>query len=211
MREMQLIDAGPIRDAVDRIEMPEAVYARLVALIDGAPRITVKAVGEKKAPTTKLDTAERQPEADGERLCPGASCADGRPRSRLGAGTGIANDKGAASVYEQVAALYREMCPELPGVRDMTDARRRAMHARCEAAPEGQIWAMWRELFGHVRRSSFLRGNNSRGWRASLDWLINATNFDKVMAGTYDDRGTEGNAAGSFDTEEFFQAACARR
>lgn len=179
MREMQLIDAGPIRAGVDKIEMPEAVYARLVALIDGAPRITVRAVGEKKAPSEKPGSGK--------------------------------SEAGVADMYEQIAALYREMCPELPGVRDMTDARRRAIHARCEAAPEGQIWAMWRELFGHVRRSSFLRGNNSRGWRASLDWLINPTNFDKVMAGTYDDRGSAANPEGSFDTEEFFAAACARR
>ena len=117
----------------------------------------------------------------------------------------------AEDMYEQVAALYREMCPMLPGVRDLTDARRSAMRARMEHAPEGQIWAMWRELFGHVRRSSFLRGENSRGWRATLDWLINPTNFDKVMAGTYDDRGTASNPAGSFDTDEFFAAACARR
>lgn len=178
MHEMQLIDAGPIRAAVDRIEMPERVYAQLVAALDGAPVLTVKVAGERKPPSKKTEAGKAEP--------------------------------GTASVYEQVAALYREMCPELPGVRDMTDARRRAIHARCEAAPEGQIWAMWRELFGHVRRSSFLRGNNSRGWRATLDWLINPTNFDKVMAGTYDDRGTAGNQAGSFDTDEFFAAACAR-
>ena len=178
MNEMELGDLRALRAEVDKIEMPEAVYARLVALIDGAPRIAVKAVGEKKAPSEKSGP--------------------GKPAA------------GVADMYEQIAALYREMCPELPGVRDMTDARRRAIHARCEAAPEGQIWAMWRELFGHVRRSSFLRGNNSRGWRATLDWLINPTNFDKVMAGTYDDRGTGGNQSGSFDTDEFFNMALER-
>lgn len=178
MCEMELGDLRALRAEVDKIEMPEAVYARLVALIDGAPRICVKADGEKKTPSKKSGTGKQA--------------------------------AGVADMYEQIAAIYREMCPELPGVRDMTDARRRAMHARCEAAPEGQLWTMWRELFGHVRRSSFLRGNNARGWRANLDWLINPTNFDKVMSGAYDDRGTAGNAAGSFDTEEFFNMALER-
>jgi len=37
-------------------------------------------------------------------------------------------------------------------------------------------------------QSSFLKGQNSRGWAATFDWLIKPTNFEKVLSGNYTDR-----------------------
>jgi len=33
--------------------------------------------------------------------------------------------------------------------------------------------------------SGFLKGQNSRGWQANFDWLINESNMVKVLEGNY--------------------------
>lgn len=40
-------------------------------------------------------------------------------------------------------------------------------------------------------RSAFLRGQNNRSWRATFDWIIRPTNFEKIISGNYDNTGTE--------------------
>ena len=37
-------------------------------------------------------------------------------------------------------------------------------------------------------QSSFLKGQNGRGWAATFDWLIKPTNYEKVLSGNYTDR-----------------------
>ena len=37
-------------------------------------------------------------------------------------------------------------------------------------------------------KSSFLNGDNDRGWTASIDWLIKPENRLKVLEGKYDNR-----------------------
>ena len=42
------------------------------------------------------------------------------------------------------------------------------------------------EAIEKVNRSSFLKGNNSRGWVISFDWFVKPNNFVKVLDGNYD-------------------------
>ena len=39
----------------------------------------------------------------------------------------------------------------------------------------------------NIRQSSFLNGNNSKGWFISFDWFIKPNNFPKVLDGNYAD------------------------
>jgi hypothetical protein len=38
-----------------------------------------------------------------------------------------------------------------------------------------------------IRKSTFLQGNNDRGWRIDFDWLFKPNNFPKVLEGKYAD------------------------
>lgn len=42
------------------------------------------------------------------------------------------------------------------------------------------------EAISAFDRSSFLRGENDRGWKPNLDWLLEPKNFTKVQEGAYD-------------------------
>lgn len=43
----------------------------------------------------------------------------------------------------------------------------------------------WKQALANIERSSFLTGGNDRGWKASLDFLLQPTSFSKVHDGAY--------------------------
>lgn len=43
----------------------------------------------------------------------------------------------------------------------------------------------WHRALANIERSSFLTGTNDRGWRANLEFLMQAASFAKVHDGTY--------------------------
>ena len=78
----------------------------------------------------------------------------------------------------------------LSQVADITDRRQGLILARAEDlvkifeavdAPQG-FWG----LFGKVTGSQFLRGENKLGFKADFDWVLNKSNFTKIMEGKYD-------------------------
>ena len=47
------------------------------------------------------------------------------------------------------------------------------------------------EAIENVRQSSFLMGNNKKGWCATFDWFIRPNNFPKVLDGNYSEHGSK--------------------
>jgi predicted phage replisome organizer len=66
--------------------------------------------------------------------------------------------------------------------------------------------------FKEASESKFLNGENSKGWVANFDWLIDPHNVAKVLNGNYNS--VFGSPAptteSSFDLDEFYNAALAR-
>lgn len=84
----------------------------------------------------------------------------------------------------EVVNLYHDICKSYPRVRSISDNRRKAINARLRTHSMDEI----REVFEKAERSSFLKGSNKRNWSANFDWLMNDTNFCKVLDGNYDDK-----------------------
>lgn len=53
--------------------------------------------------------------------------------------------------------------------------------------------------------SDFLKGQNKNGWRASFDWLIKPTNFEKVISGNYDNKNRTNTQQCDRDPNEFLR------
>ena len=179
-REMELIDAVPLAETI----------RTLTVFVSGRPatqeeyrEAVLKIIGEQPQIRVKIAPEKKAKSAKPEEV----------------------------SVFAQIVGMYHEMCPDLPKVTEITAARESALRARMQDIEEktpGQLFGTFGELFAHVQGSSFLRGENKRGWRANFDWLMNPQNFAKVMGGTYDDRKPAGEKpAGSFETDEFFADA----
>lgn len=73
----------------------------------------------------------------------------------------------------------------LPVARVLTAARKAGIKSRladCGGIDE------WRRVIAKVRDSPFLRGQNDRGWKADLDFLLQPKSFNRLMDGGYGDR-----------------------
>lgn len=86
--------------------------------------------------------------------------------------------------YEQVKALYNQICISYPKCTAMSEARKKAIKARFSS---GYTLEDFRRLFEKTEASAFMKGANSRNWRATFDWLIKDGNMAKVLDGNYDD------------------------
>ncbi|MEN7529316.1 YdaU family protein [Cupriavidus sp. DL-D2] len=96
--------------------------------------------------------------------------------------------------HQAIVALYHELLPMCPGIRDWTPARAQALRARWNEDPKRQDLGYWRKFFGYVAESDFLTGrSNSVGrkpFHASLDWIVKAENFTKIREGRYHEQVT---------------------
>lgn len=74
----------------------------------------------------------------------------------------------------------------------LTKTRKAAMAARLKenGGREG-----WKAALARIGKSEFLLGKSGRGdWRANLDWLLQASSFQKLIEGAYDGKGGKGKA-----------------
>ena len=88
--------------------------------------------------------------------------------------------------HQAILDLYHKTLPMLNPVRIYTPARRGHVKARWQDMPNLEEWSAYFRL---VARCPHLIGRgdpwNGRTWKADFDWLINPTNFTKVIEGKY--------------------------
>lgn len=88
-----------------------------------------------------------------------------------------------SSIYATIRELYNSVCGSYPRLVKMSDARKKAIHARLKT---GYTLDDFQKLFEKAEASDFLKGANKRNWSATFDWLIADTNMAKVLDGNYD-------------------------
>lgn len=86
--------------------------------------------------------------------------------------------------YEQIKALYNQICVSFPKCTVLSDTRKNAIKARFSS---GHTLDDFKRLFEKTEASSFMKGANDRNWRATFDWLLKDGNMAKVLDGNYDD------------------------
>lgn len=92
--------------------------------------------------------------------------------------------------HQQIIALYHELLPMCPGIRDWTPTRAKALQTRWKEDPKRQSIAYWRRFFEYIAESEFLTGrararDGAKPFTASLDWIVKAENFAKIREGRY--------------------------
>ena len=88
--------------------------------------------------------------------------------------------------YKKLVEFFNAETHGVFGVlRQPLSDRRKAM-VRARIAEHGKECFL--AMIQTAIRSDFLRGQNPKGWRATFDWLIKPTNFEKVVSGNYDNK-----------------------
>ncbi|WP_254226305.1 hypothetical protein [Burkholderia multivorans] len=93
--------------------------------------------------------------------------------------------------HQQILALYHELLPANPTIRDWTPARADHLRCRWNEDPKRQTLDWWRRFFGYIGQSAFLTGRATSGNRKpftpGLDWICKAENFAKIREGRFHD------------------------
>lgn len=100
--------------------------------------------------------------------------------------------------HQRIVDLYGEILPEQPQPRSWEGTRAKHLQARWRwlltatkrngqryATNEAEALDFFRRMFTHIRSSDFLM----RQWTSwDLGWLVKAENFEKIIAGNYENR-----------------------
>lgn len=100
----------------------------------------------------------------------------------------------------EILDLFSECLPELAQPRTCEGARLKSLQSRWKwvmtaKTRDGEHYAenkeegldFFRRYFLYVKKSDFLCGRSS-DWQCGLDWLLNASNFAKVLDGNYENK-----------------------
>lgn len=108
--------------------------------------------------------------------------------------------------YSELVKFFNEKTQGVFGVIRMplSDKRKGMINARIKTYGK----ETFAQMIQKALNSDFLKGRNKNGWRASFDWLIKPTNFEKVISGNYDNKSgndrTNDRSSGR-DFGKFFQ------
>lgn len=98
--------------------------------------------------------------------------------------------------FEKIRILWNDTALSYSKANGVNGNRKTLLTARWKEHPDLDWWAKY---FARIEASPFLKGKNDRGWKASLDWVLNAANMDKILEGKYD---AEGGGAHGTDTDQ---------
>lgn len=100
--------------------------------------------------------------------------------------------------HQQIIELYHQHLPMARRVREWTAARQQTLRSRWREKPKRQNLEWWGRFFAYVAESDFLTGKVStpgrKPFELSLDWLLKAENFTKVIEGAYENAPAEASA-----------------
>lgn len=102
--------------------------------------------------------------------------------------------------YNGIKDAYNTLCPSLPAVRSLSDARKKAIKARLNTYSIEDL----QEAFTKAEASDFLKGKNNRNWTANFDWIIKDANLAKVLDGNYDNRGGNHRQHKTAEMDEYY-------
>lgn len=163
-----------------------AFYRNLASRDDkkDADRRRMAAKREEKDKQNQQCRDESQGVADGRGESPEvAEVAHANTDTVLGTNVPLSESKIPPCPHLQIIRLYHAELPELPSILESSWSRSKeadALRARWNEDSRHQDVEFWRDLFGVVRSNPHWMGNNDRGWRASLRWLVKKENFIKV-------------------------------
>ena len=85
---------------------------------------------------------------------------------------------------DRIAKLYQKICTSLHPLKAISDESKLAIKESLKTYTVNDF----EEVFTIAQKSSFLTGAGDRGWVASFNWLVQASNMKKVLDGKYTDK-----------------------
>jgi hypothetical protein len=91
--------------------------------------------------------------------------------------------------HQEIIALYHEVLPMCPQIRDWTPARATQLRARWNEDEKRQNLAYWKQFFEYVGQCDFLVGRAGKTpFFADLEWMTKSANFTKIREAKYENK-----------------------
>jgi predicted phage replisome organizer len=85
---------------------------------------------------------------------------------------------------DEFISLYHDICKSLPKIRVVSDTRKKAIKTLLSKISLEEI----KEAFEIIEKTPFLKGDNDRGWKPNIDFLVKHDNIIKILEGFYDSK-----------------------
>lgn len=89
--------------------------------------------------------------------------------------------------HQEIIKLYSENLPMLTQVKVWSDKRKRLLKARWCEDNKRQNLDWWNKFFVFIAKSDFLTGKVT-DWQADIEWILNSSNFIKILEGKYENK-----------------------
>lgn len=96
--------------------------------------------------------------------------------------------------YTKLANWFNETTKGVFGYLRLPFSARRKEMIRSRIREYGK--ETFHETIGKACKSDFLKGSGGRDWKASFDWMIKPTNFEKILSGNFDNRNNKNDKSG---------------
>jgi hypothetical protein len=101
--------------------------------------------------------------------------------------------------FQEIVDIFNSVCVDLPRVEKLTETRKKLITNRIKE----NSFEVLGDIFKKVAESDFLSGRKS-GWKANFDWIMNPTNFVKILEDNYKNNK---NGTGEKSNAELFSNA----
>jgi len=182
-----------IRNKANRCDAYDAVVAyALDGVVPDMDKLSDAAALAFELIFPTLESARRQAEG-GAKSTASSDEADGKVDESMdeqGKGKGKGKGKGQTSINNNSNELFVEIVDAwnslgLSQVTKILPGSTRAQNLNAREKEHGKDAIL--KAIENVRSSTFLKGQNQRGWIVTLDWFLKPTNFQKVLDGNYTD------------------------
>ena len=112
-------------------------------------------------------------------------------------------DKEKSKDIQEIVDLLAQILPSFKF--KLNDSRKASFRAR---GKELKTLADWEGYFNTIKNTPFLHGDNDRGWKANIDWILKPANMAKVLEGVYQKSSKPGSRRiespkGKYDGSDF--------
>ena len=90
--------------------------------------------------------------------------------------------------HTEIIKIFHETLPELPRIKKWSGTCQQNLKSRWREDKDRQNLGWWKGFFEYISGSDFLMGRKKE-WQADLIWIVRPTNFNKIINGSYSNRG----------------------